>query len=101
MDEAYARLTPDTVAKYMMTSGSTGEPKAVINLHGMVASNARMIRSIWDEDRLDELTGGTQVMCNFLPWSHTYGAHSILHNMLDWGGTLYIDQGAPTPTRWA
>ena len=99
VDGAYARLTPDTVAKYMMTSGSTGEPKAVINLHGMVASNARMIRSIWDEDRLDELTGGTQVMCNFLPWSHTYGAHSILHNMLDWGGTLYIDQGAPTPAR--
>ncbi|HCE25166.1 MAG TPA: feruloyl-CoA synthase, partial [Hyphomonas sp.] len=99
VDEAYARLTPDTVAKYMMTSGSTGEPKAVINLHGMVASNARMIRSIWDEDRLDKLTGGTQVMCNFLPWSHTYGAHSILHNMLDWGGTLYIDQGAPTPAR--
>jgi feruloyl-CoA synthase len=38
-------------------------------------------------------------MCNFLPWSHTYGAHSILHNMLDWGGTLYIDEGAPTPAR--
>lgn len=96
---AYDRLTPDTVAKYMMTSGSTGEPKAVINLQGMVASNARMIRSVWDEGRLDEITGGPQVMCNFLPWSHTYGAHSILHNMLDWGGTLYIDQGAPTPAR--
>lgn len=99
VDEAYARLGPDTVAKYMMTSGSTGEPKAVINLQGMVASNARMIRSVWDEARLDALTGGPQVMCNFLPWSHTYGAHAILHNMLDWGGTLYIDQGAPTPAR--
>lgn len=98
-DAAYARLTPDTVASYMMTSGSTGEPKAVINLHSMVACNARMIRSVWDEARLDELTGGPQVMCNFLPWSHTYGAHSILHNMLDWGGTLYIDEGAPTPAR--
>jgi len=99
VDAAYDRLTPDTVAKYMMTSGSTGEPKAVINLQGMVASNARMIRSVWDEARLDEITGGPQVMCNFLPWSHTYGAHAILHNMLDWGGTLYIDQGAPTPAR--
>lgn len=99
VDAAYDRLTPDTVAKYMMTSGSTGEPKAVINLHGMVAANAKMIRSIWDEARLDELTGGPQVMCNFLPWSHTYGAHAILHNMLDWGGTLYIDEGAPTPQR--
>jgi len=99
VDAAYARLTPDTVATYMMTSGSTGEPKAVINLHSMVASNSKMIRSVWDEERLDEITGGPQVMCNFLPWSHTYGAHSILHNMLDWGGTLYIDEGAPTPAR--
>jgi len=98
-DAAYDRLTPDTVASFMMTSGSTGEPKAVINLHSMVACNARMIRSVWDEERLDEITGGPQVMCNFLPWSHTYGAHSILHNMLDWGGTFYIDEGAPTPAR--
>jgi feruloyl-CoA synthase len=99
VDEAYAALTPKTVAKYMLTSGSTGEPKAVINLHGMVAANAKMIRSVWNEERLDEITGGPQVMVNFLPWSHTYGTHSILHNMLDWGGTLYICQGAPTPQR--
>ena len=99
VDEAYARLTPKTVAKYMLTSGSTGEPKAVINTHGMVAANAKMIRSVWNEERLDAITGGPQVMVNFLPWSHTYGTHSILHNMLDWGGTLYICQGAPTPAR--
>ncbi len=99
VDAAYAALTPATVAKYMLTSGSTGEPKAVINTHGMIAANSKMIRSVWDEDRLDAITGGPQVMVNFLPWSHTYGANSILHNMLDWGGTMYICQGAPTPQR--
>ncbi|MEQ9506826.1 MAG: feruloyl-CoA synthase [Hyphomonas sp.] len=99
VEVAYAALTPATVAKYMLTSGSTGEPKAVINTHGMVAANSKMIRSVWNEDRLNEITGGPQVMVNFLPWSHTYGANAILHNMLDWGGTLYIDQGAPTPAR--
>lgn len=99
VEAAYQRLTPQTVAKYMLTSGSTGEPKAVINTHGMIAANAKMIRSVWDEARLDEITGGPQVMVNFLPWSHTYGANAILHNMLDWGGTMYIDQGAPTPQR--
>ncbi len=98
-DAAYAALTSKTVAKYMLTSGSTGEPKAVINTHGMIAANSKMIRSVWDEDRLNEITGGPQVMVNFLPWSHTYGANAILHNMLDWGGTMYIDQGAPTPAR--
>ncbi len=98
-DAAYTRLQPSTFASFMLTSGSTGEPKAVINLHGMVASNARMIRSVWDEQRLDEICGGPQVWCSFLPWSHTFGAHSVLHNMLDWGGSLYIDEGAPTPAR--
>ncbi len=97
--EAYDRLTPETVAKYMLTSGSTGEPKAVINTHGMIAANAKMIRSVWDDERLAEVTGEAQVMCNFLPWSHTYGANAILHNMTDWGGTLYLDWGAPTPAR--
>jgi len=98
-DAAYERLAPDSIATFMMTSGSTGEPKAVINLHSMVAANAKMIRSAWDEERLDQVCGGPQVWCNFLPWSHTFGAHAILHNMLDWGGTLYIDEGAPTPAR--
>lgn len=97
--EAYDRLTGDTIAKFMLTSGSTGEPKAVINTHEMIAANAKMIRSVWDEGRLAEVTGEVQVMCNFLPWSHTYGANAILHNMTDWGGTLYLDWGAPTPAR--
>jgi feruloyl-CoA synthase len=99
VDAAYAALAPQKVAKYMLTSGSTGEPKAVINTHGMIAANSKMIRSVWNEERLNEITGGPQVMVNFLPWSHTYGANAILHNMLDWGGTMYIDQGAPTPQR--
>ncbi len=99
VDLAYDRLTSSTVAKYMLTSGSTGEPKAVINTHGMIASNAKMIRSVWDVERLEALTGGPQVMTNFLPWSHTYGANAILHSMTDWGGTLYIDWGAPTPAK--
>ena len=99
VEAAYNRLTPETVAKYMLTSGSTGEPKAVINTHEMIAANAKMIRSVWDEPRLEAISGGHQVMCNFLPWSHTYGANAILHNMTDWGGTLYLDWGAPTPAR--
>ncbi len=99
VDLAYDRLSADTIAKYMLTSGSTGEPKAVINSHGNVASMVKMIRSVWDVERLEEMSDGPQVMISFLPWSHTYGANSILHSMTDWGGTLYIDWGAPTPAR--
>jgi feruloyl-CoA synthase len=99
VDLAYDRLSANGIAKFMMTSGSTGEPKAVINTHEMIASMVKMIRSVWDVERLNDLTKGQQVMINFLPWSHTYGANAILHSMLDWGGTLYIDWGAPTPAR--
>lgn len=99
VDLAYDRLSSDTVAKYMLTSGSTGEPKAVINTHGNIASMVKMIRSVWDVERLEEMADGPQVMISFLPWSHTYGANSILHSMTDWGGTLYIDWGAPTRAR--
>ncbi len=99
VDLAYDRLSADTVAKYMLTSGSTGEPKAVINTHGNVASMVKMIRSVWDVEKLEAMSDGPQVMISFLPWSHTYGAHSILHSMTDWGGSLYIDWGAPTPAR--
>lgn len=101
VETSYRLLNPDTVAKYMLTSGSTGEPKAVINTHGNISANAKMIRSVWDEERLAQVTGDIQVMCNFLPWSHTYGAHAILHNLTDWGGTLFIDWGAPTKDRLA
>lgn len=99
VDLAYDRLGPQTTAKFMLTSGSTGEPKAVINSHENIASMVKMIRSIWNTEKLEQLTNGQQVMVNFLPWSHTYGANSILHSMADWGGALYIDWGAPTPAR--
>ncbi|MAK59384.1 MAG: feruloyl-CoA synthase [Ponticaulis sp.] len=99
VDLAYDRISPDGVAKYMLTSGSTGEPKAVINTHRMISSMVKMIRSVWDVEKLHTASDGQQVMVNFLPWSHTYGANAILHSMLDWGGALYIDWGAPTPAR--
>ncbi len=99
VDFAYDRLSGDMIAKFMLTSGSTGEPKAVINTHSMIASMVKMIRSVWDVERLAEISPGQQVMLSFLPWSHTYGANSILHSMTDWGGKLYIDWGAPTPAK--
>ncbi|MEM5518448.1 feruloyl-CoA synthase [Henriciella sp. AS95] len=99
VDLAYDRISGDSIAKYMLTSGSTGEPKAVINTHENIAAMVKKIRSIWDVEKLEAMADGPQVMISFLPWSHTYGANSILHSMLDWGGTLYIDWGAPTPAR--
>lgn len=98
VDRAFARVTGDMHAKYLLTSGSTGVPKAVILTNANIAINAKMIRSVWDVERVEEISG-QQVMISFLPWSHSFGANAILHSMTDWGGALYVDWGAPVPGR--
>jgi feruloyl-CoA synthase len=88
----YDSLTHDTVAKYLFTSGSTGVPKAVINTHGMMCVNTRMIRATQIRDESDEI-----VLLSWLPWNHTFGGNALLNMTLAAGGTLYLDGGLPLP----
>jgi feruloyl-CoA synthase len=37
------------------------------------------------------------VICDWLPWSHTFGANHNLNMVLRHGGTLVIDEGRPAP----
>jgi feruloyl-CoA synthase len=89
---AHAAVTSDTVAKFLFTSGSTGEPKAVINTQRMLCSNQEMILSA-----LRYLAEEPPVIVDWAPWHHTAGGNHdfglVLHN----GGTLYIDDGKPLP----
>ena len=45
--EAFEAITPDTHAKYLLTSGSTGHPKVVINTHRMLCANQQMVAQVW------------------------------------------------------
>ncbi len=45
--QAYEAITPDMHAKYLLTSGSTGHPKVVINTHRMLCANQQMIAQAW------------------------------------------------------
>lgn len=89
---AFARITPDTIAKFLFTSGSVGVPKAVINTHRMLCSNQLAKELVWPF-----LKENRPVLVEWLPWSHTFGSNHNLNMILRWGGTIWIDDGKPTP----
>jgi feruloyl-CoA synthase len=92
VSSARAALTPDSVAKILFTSGSTGMPKGVINTHRMLCANQQSLGEIWPFLR-DE----PPVLVDWLPWSHTFGGNHNLNQVLAFGGTLYVDPGRPAP----
>jgi feruloyl-CoA synthase len=92
VDEAHANVGPDTIAKILFTSGSTGHPKGVINTQRMLCANQEMIRTV-----MTFLTEEPPVLCDWLPWNHTAGGNHNFGLVLYNGGTLYIDEGRPTP----
>jgi feruloyl-CoA synthase len=92
VDEAHRRVGPDTIAKILFTSGSTGHPKGVINTQRMLCSNQEMIRTV-----LTFLADEPPVLCDWLPWNHTAGGNHNFGLTLYNGGTFYIDDGRPTP----
>jgi feruloyl-CoA synthase len=91
-DAAHAMVGPDTIAKVLFTSGSTGTPKAVINTQRMWCSNQAMILS-----QLAFFADEAPVIVDWAPWHHTAGGNHNFGLVLYNGGTLYIDQGKPTP----
>ena len=47
VSRTFGAIQPDTIAKFLFTSGSTGEPKAVINTHRMLCSNIQSAKQTW------------------------------------------------------
>jgi feruloyl-CoA synthase len=90
--DAQAAIRPHDHAKYLLTSGSTGVPKVVINTHRMLCANQQQIEQVWPF-----LVRHPLVLVDWLPWSHTFGGNHNFNMVLAHGGTLYIDEGRPAP----
>jgi feruloyl-CoA synthase len=98
VQESVAAILPDTVAKYQFTSGSTGLPKAAIVTQGMLCTAMAMTSQMvqWAPGDAPET-----VLLDWLPWSHVAGGHAVFNGVLEDCGTLYIDDGRPTPTEFS
>ena len=96
VDRAHDAIEPETIAKILLTSGSTAVPKGVINTHRMLGSNQEMIAHI-----LPFLRDEPPVLVDWLPWHHTFGGNHNIGLVLHHGGTLYIDDGRPAPGQFA
>ncbi len=91
-ENAHASVGPDTIAKFLLTSGSTGQPKAVITTQRMLCSNQIMLLQA-----VPFVADEPPVVVDWLPWNHTYGGSHNVGLVLFNGGSLYIDDGKPTP----
>ena len=92
VDAAHAQAGPQTIVKFLFTSGSTKLPKGVINTHRMICANQQMIRQA-----MAFLADEPPVLVDWLPWNHTFGGNHNVGITIYNGGTLYIDDGRPTP----
>jgi len=92
LEVVHENIGPDTIAKFLLTSGSTGNPKAVINTQRMICANQVMIR-----ETMAFLKDEPPVIVDWLPWNHTFGGNHNIGLTLFNGGSMYLDQGKPMP----
>jgi feruloyl-CoA synthase len=92
LDAAHRATGPDTIVKFLLTSGSTGNPKAVVNTQRMLCANQIMIR-----ETMTFLKDEPPVLVDWLPWNHTFGGNHNIGLVLFNGGSMYLDAGRPMP----
>lgn len=90
-DKAFAATGPQTIAKFLFTSGSTSLPKAVPTTQRMLCANQQMLLQTFPEFAVE-----APVLVDWLPWNHTFGGSHNVGIVMYNGGSLYVDGGKPT-----
>jgi feruloyl-CoA synthase len=93
VEGAIAALEPDAVAKYLFTSGSTGQAKAVLITHRMLSNSIAMHRLVVEPSYREQ----PMRVLAWLPWSHVAGGSIQFGMVLASGGTMWLDEGKPAP----
>lgn len=80
--------SPDSIAGFFYTSGTTGMPKGVVLTHWNLTSNLLAIREVFPLDP-------GEISLSFLPWAHALGQVCELHYGLSQGMSVAINDEIP------
>ncbi len=96
--KAMSKLTDESIAKYLFTSGSTGMPKPVPTTQGAMCSMISGQEGLRDNSRdPDYDPDEVHNVLDWLPWNHISGSNVNFNGALWNGATFWIDGGKPTP----
>ena len=87
-------IGPETVAKYLFTSGSTGMPKGVIQTQGMMCAQVAASEALRSEPADPD---DIPMSLEWMPWNHISAGNVGFNGVINSGGTIYLDNGKPIP----